>query len=88
MRSRYLVCGLVVVALGFCGVASADMVVYDDFSGGSNGTTLDTTKWGTYQSGNWATVGGGNLTITGKTGTVARPTAGPSWEATTLSTLP
>lgn len=64
MRSRCLTCVLVLVALGFGAVASADMVVYDDFSG----TSLDTSKWGAYEAGPWPTVSGGNLNMAGSSG--------------------
>jgi hypothetical protein len=57
-----MTCVLVVVAMGFSGLASADMVVYDGFA------DLSVTQglWGNYQSGIWPTVSGGNLTIAGR----------------------
>ena len=43
MKARFLVCALAIVALGLGSVASADLVIYDDFPG----TSLDTSLWKT-----------------------------------------
>lgn len=89
MRASFLsVCVVTAVLMGFVGVASATMTVYDDFSG----TTLDSSKWyaDTVSGFNVPTVSDGalhiqNVTATGDINSVAQWTVGTSIEFTFAS---